>query len=247
MKSMHLVRLALASCLVVLPVACAMPEAEEMAMYEGEFEAPTAEAAQAIANPCFPTHQSFETQGFTTGYTLDTTAPIAPGTFNLVSDAKDCNAGFRGKASGGGKFGCFDGATVPNVNAVCVNVPVSAGTTYRAFVRARSLVKDLPASLQFFVDGAACGSPKSLTWNTNEYAWESLTCDFTGATTGSVSLCVRDLVTYAWGNDFGLDELRVLTHTGEEPIGCQSESCVDRSCDGIGHCMEYDNVQCDEK
>ncbi|MDC3959997.1 hypothetical protein [Polyangium jinanense] len=254
MKSIqNIVRFGLTVLLAALPVACVAPEATDEDLYvvaeaddldalaTEEDDLASGDEGLLLPTACLTKRVTFDetTQAFTSGYT-PVTGSLASGQFKTTTDATTCNGGFRGKSPNGNKFACYDGATTSSVNAACVSVPIAAGIAYRAQVYARSLSTQTSEankpSLQFFVAGAACGTPKALAYNSVDTAWELVSCDFTRLSSSIVTICVQDLSTSGWANDFGLEDLRIAAKAGQQLGECIDGGGYHRECDGNGNC-----------
>ncbi|MEO1624038.1 MAG: T9SS type B sorting domain-containing protein [Bacteroidota bacterium] len=107
--------------------------------------------------------------------------------------------------SGSGNMMCVNASTLGNVEVWCQTINVEPNTDYIFSLWLVTLFPASPARLEFHINGEVIGppftaNPATCVWEQNCSAW------FSGNSTVA-DICIINLNTDSWGNDFAIDDL----------------------------------------
>lgn len=141
---------------------------------------------------------------------------------------------------GGGNFLIVNGESTPNTNVWCQTISVAPNTFYTFSTWVATLFSASPANLQFYVNNNPLGASFIAPAVTGVWSQYSATW-FSGSNT-SATICIKNLNTNSYGNDFGLDDISfkkclscidTIPYTITEPTALQiTTSQTDVSCNG---------------
>lgn len=146
--------------------------------------------------------------GFTSDYWYGNPG-LAPGGYSIQNNPVNCNGAFSpcgDHTSGSGNMMIVDGSTTPGQSFWCQTVAVAPNTNYAFECWVTSVYPSSPAIVQASFNGVPVGSVQASSntceWLPLQYVWNS------GANT-SVTICLEDLNTIGFGNDFAVDDIRL--------------------------------------
>jgi len=149
--------------------------------------------------------------GFTSGYTYNPTAPppgtaSIPGEYDLTTNPYLYNTAWPSMGdhtTGTGNMLAIDASTTAGVSFWCETIAVTPNTNYVFSVWSALFYPPLP-SIQITINGIAVDTftttAISAEWMQNHVTWNS------GIAT-SANICMTDLNTTAYGNDFAIDDI----------------------------------------
>lgn len=144
--------------------------------------------------------------GFTSDYWYGNPG-LAPGGYSIQNNPVNCNGAFSpcgDHTSGSGNMMIVDGSTTPGQSFWCQTVTVAPNTNYAFECWVTSVYPTSPAIVQASFNGVPVGSVQASSntceWLPLQYVWNS------GANT-SVTVCLEDLNTIGFGNDFAVDDI----------------------------------------
>lgn len=180
------------------PLSCAA------ALVSAVLAAPVLVGQNLVSNPGFEAGNT----GFASDYAYSAGSNCCEGQYTVRSNGSSFNAAFVDpppSSPGSVRMMVVNGSTVPNQRVWYVNVPVTAGTTYRFELAGCTAVATGPAILQWQVSGQLIGTPLPLPNVTS--IWQINGATWVAPATGTVEVAIRNLNTNAFPNDFYIDDV----------------------------------------
>lgn len=156
--------------------------------------------------------------GFTTGYIPGPGGGSGPITFAgtyLVTD--DPNSGHSSYSScndhtpyAGTNMMVLNGAVFSNTNVWCQTISVTPNTVYNFEMWATSVTVNNTAVLQAQFNGSQSGADFVLSQSLCN--WQQFTASWNSGTNTSLTLCIRNTTLSSGGNDFAIDDIRLLSN-----------------------------------
>ena len=162
--------------------------------------------ASAILNGNFDAGNT----GFSSDYTYvqpPVSENMGEAKYTVWTDPNDVHskwASMGDHTTGAGKMLIANGASNANTVLWSQDVILTPGATYSFLAWATGVYSAIPARLIFEIGDNPLGTLE-LTGTVPD--WQQFTAEFTAITGGPIQLSVRDLETYAIGNDFALDDI----------------------------------------
>ena len=107
--------------------------------------------------------------------------------------------------TGFGNMMCVNASTRGNVAIWCQDITVAPNTDYLFSMWLVSLFRDSPAELEFRINGEVIGPPFNA--NPTTCQWEQRCSFWNSNNTTNAQICIINLNTASWGNDFAIDDL----------------------------------------
>lgn len=132
------------------------------------------------------------------------------GVYTVHNRPSDCNGGFSNcnDISGEGLMFISDAALTPGVNFWCQTVPVQPNTTYEFSFWGTSVHPASPSVFQVKFDGTPGGGPFGNA--ASPCVWQRYTTRWNSGGSASVEICLEDLNIDLGGNDFAIDDIRLV-------------------------------------
>jgi len=151
--------------------------------------------------------------GFSTDFTYSSFSVNSEGAYTIGTNAAFYHPQFSG--TGTGNFLIANAGYQSYINGQwdiwCQTIPVCPGQTYNLLYKARTLTDELPARLQWHMDGVATG-PESTLPIFNGIPWQTFSTPWTaGPTQTSVTACLQVMSGDGVGDDFGLDDISIAS------------------------------------
>ena len=164
-----------------------------------------AQGPELIVNGDFSSNNS----GFTSDYTYCNSANclFPEGFYAVGTNPNFFHPDFFGTdhTTGTGNLMIINGKVEPTKSVWCETISVNSGTEYKFSCWISSMVVANPAILQLKINGvdigSKCKAPTSL------YNWKQFSVVWNSGANTSADICLVDLNTIGYGNDFGLDDI----------------------------------------